>query len=173
MRSSMYVFLDVSIVLIVLFMLQKYKWSTLDPLRQIVHKLFFIYCLSVIVLTIFPVSSMIPQLFYKPLFSMNMNAFSDVFKGYGNYYQQIALNIILFIPFGLLLPMIKKLKGYQVILLGFSFSLMIELIQPLLLFSRISDVTDIITNTTGALLGYLLYLSFKPLLRKIAKAQGE
>ena len=41
MRSSMYVFLDVSIVLIVLFMLQKYKWSTLDPLRQIVHKLFF------------------------------------------------------------------------------------------------------------------------------------
>ena len=83
-----------------------------------------------------------------------------------------SLNIILFIPFGLLLPMIKKLKGYRH-LTWFSFSLMIELIQPLLLYSRISDITDIITNTTGALLGYLLYLSFKPLLRKIAKAQGE
>ena len=33
--------------------------------------------------------------------------------------------------------------------------------------SRSSDITDIITNVVGGIIGYLIYLVFKPLVNKI------
>jgi len=41
-------------------------------------------------------------------------------------------------------------------------SLGIELLQPLIDGSRSSDVTDLITNVVGGVLGYGLYTMFKP-----------
>lgn len=38
----------------------------------------------------------------------------------------------------------------------------IELLQPLISGSRSSDITDIITNVTGGVLGYGFYVMFKP-----------
>lgn len=77
---------------------------------------------------------------------------------YGNYnYFIISLlgNIVLFIPLGLLIPFIYKTKGKFVILIGFCFSLFIELFQ--LMLPRWTDIDDIILNTFGTLIGYLLY----------------
>ena len=51
---------------------------------------------------------------------------------YGNYtYFIISLlgNIVLFIPYGFLLPSLYEIKGKYVVLLGFSLSLFIELSQ--------------------------------------------
>lgn len=77
---------------------------------------------------------------------------------YGNYmYFIISLlgNIILFIPIGFLLPFIYKINSKFIILIGFLFSLFIELFQ--LLLPRWTDIDDIILNTFGTLIGYLLY----------------
>ena len=77
---------------------------------------------------------------------------------YGNYtYFIISLlgNIILFIPIGILLPCLYKIKGKTVILFGFALSLFIELFQ--LFLPRWTDIDDIILNTFGTLIGYLLY----------------
>ena len=67
------------------------------------------------------------------------------------------LNVILFLPLGFLLPALwnsfRKASG--TLLCGFLASLSIELLQ--LFTYRISDVNDLITNSTGALLGYLAY----------------
>jgi len=70
------------------------------------------------------------------------------------------LNVLLFVPFGFILPFfgpnINKLK--YTVLSGFSFSLLIELSQ--LFNNRRTDVDDLITNTLGTLIGYLLFSVF-------------
>ncbi len=74
------------------------------------------------------------------------------------------LNIILFLPFGFLVPMIwKKMRAsYRTVIAGFSFSLLIELSQ--LLNNRRTDIDDLIMNTLGALIGFLIYKIFKKLI---------
>ncbi|MDK2951886.1 MAG: hypothetical protein PWQ77_1551 [Kosmotogales bacterium] len=70
------------------------------------------------------------------------------------------LNILLFVPFGFFLkfiwPDINKLK--YIVLSGFSFSLLIEISQ--LFNHRQTDIDDLILNTLGTLLGYLLFRVF-------------
>lgn len=66
------------------------------------------------------------------------------------------LNIILFMPLGFLLPTIwpqfRTIKNTACT--GFFFSLAIELSQ--LLNHRITDIDDLLMNTLGAIIGYLL-----------------
>ena len=50
---------------------------------------------------------------------------------------------------------LSKIKGKTVILFGFALSLFIELFQ--LFLPRWTDIDDIILNTFGTLIGYLLY----------------
>lgn len=74
----------------------------------------------------------------------------------------LIMNIILFIPIGILLPILWK-KGSsfnQTVLSGFIFSLLIELSQ---LFNwRATDIDDLLMNTFGVMVGYgLYYLLFR------------
>lgn len=70
----------------------------------------------------------------------------------------IVLNILLFVPFGYLLPVLwnKADRWWKTVLLGFALSLTVELLQ---LITRLGmfDVDDLINNTIGAGVGYLLY----------------
>ena len=59
------------------------------------------------------------------------------------------------------------------LLLTLALSLSIELLQPLLNGARRSDITDVITNTLGGLLGYLLFLAFRPLLRRLEPPKAQ
>ena len=71
--------------------------------------------------------------------------------------RSIILNILLFIPFGYLLPsLFPQLRWWQVIIFGFCSSLLIEVLQ---LITRLgyADVDDLINNTLGAAIGWLLY----------------
>lgn len=74
--------------------------------------------------------------------------------------KNIILNIMLFIPFGYLLPcLFPRLCWWQVIPLGFGFSLCIELLK-LLTRLGFADVDDLINNTLGATLGWIAYRMF-------------
>ncbi len=64
-------------------------------------------------------------------------------------------NIGIFMPLGFLPPLLWRLRNGQVLLLGFSVSLTIELMQ--LFLPRSTDVDDLLLNTLGTLLGLLLY----------------
>ena len=68
-----------------------------------------------------------------------------------------VLNAVMFLPLGFLVPLIwKGLASFISILLsGFCFSLLIELSQ--LFSSRATDVDDLIINTLGAGIGFLMY----------------
>ena len=79
-------------------------------------------------------------------------------------------NITMFIPLGIVWPCVfKKLNSHaKVIGAGISVSLLIELLQ-LPFYDRVSDIDDLILNSTGFILGYLIYLLSKFITGKLNK----
>ena len=71
-------------------------------------------------------------------------------------------NIAWFIPWGIFFPLIKKpTPGLgKTVLSGMLLSLVIESLQ-FVLFTGISDIDDVIFNTIGAFVGYLLLKLFQ------------
>ena len=69
-----------------------------------------------------------------------------------------VLNILLFVPLGLLAPILwrRMNKLFNVIGISFFFTLLIEISQ--LLNNRCTDVDDILLNVFGAVIGYVIYL---------------
>lgn len=69
----------------------------------------------------------------------------------------MTLNIIMCVPLGILVPFIWRRNDniFKVGVIGFIFSLLIEISQ---LYSyRSSDIDDLIANTLGAVIGYIIY----------------
>lgn len=68
-------------------------------------------------------------------------------------------NIFAFSPFGFMLPVIteKKRGLFRVVFSTFLFSLVIETSQ-LIMKVGVFDVDDLLLNTVGGLIGYILYL---------------
>ena len=100
---------------------------------------------------------------------MNLVPFIDVLNSRGDFVRQVVLNVIMTIPFGFLIPFIKKenVKLLKIVFYTFLLSLGIELLQPLINGIRSADITDLITNVIGGIIGYVMYLIFKPLATKI------
>ena len=75
--------------------------------------------------------------------------------------MDIVLNLLLFIPFGFILPCLsrKMAHWWAVIPLALCFSFFIEFTQYTAKLGT-ADVDDIINNTLGACIGWLLYLLF-------------
>lgn len=76
-------------------------------------------------------------------------------------------NILIFSPLGFMIPLLEKRlnRGWLVVLLGLSFSIVIELAQTFL-EARVFDVDDLMLNTFGTLLGFVVYAilnSIKPI----------
>lgn len=67
-------------------------------------------------------------------------------------------NVVGFVPFGFILPLIsRRVRGFFLITLsGFTLSLLVEVIQ---LVTKVGcfDVDDMILNTLGAAIGYILF----------------
>lgn len=76
------------------------------------------------------------------------------------WFWQIILNIILFIPFGFLFPIIQPKLSKATIAYGVLFSLAIEIMQYIT-GRGLADIDDLINNTLGAAIGYLIYRAGK------------
>lgn len=91
--------------------------------------------------------------YINPGLNLNLIPFADMLAYPGN----ALLNVALFLPLGLLLPLIwgqfRTMKN--TVLFGFAMSLTIELLQ--ILVGRATDINDLITNTLGAALGFGLW----------------
>ncbi|MFD8639380.1 VanZ family protein [Streptomyces zaomyceticus] len=72
--------------------------------------------------------------------------------------KQLGGNILLGVPFGLLLPLVSpRSRGFvNIALLTVATMLLVELVQGALITGRAFDIDDVLLNTTGALLGYAL-----------------
>lgn len=88
-------------------------------------------------------------------------------------FSTYALNVLLFIPLGFLLPIIwsKFRKIGNVIIVGAGFSFAIEVCQ--LFNHRSTDIDDLLMNTLGVLAGYCIWLAFSKLfnINKISRCE--
>ena len=123
--------------------------------KKIWFATFIIYVAIVLKLTIFRDSTYTDR-------QLNLILFTNLLNVYTNYgvWQFLRLflgNIGWFLPFGFLLPMLlDKNNIIKITMLGFCFSLIIEVSQ--FIFRKgVAEVDDLILNTLGVIIGYLAY----------------
>lgn len=142
--------------------------------KIILNSLFYFYIISLLAVTLFPVpiqwlkeigkyawvNNYIP---FFSIFDILLNENLDVFIKM----KQIIGNVILFIPMWFFIPFIWKSKSYfkNALLTGILCSFLIELFQHiislLLGFNyKITDIDDILLNTIGFAIGFVLYKLF-------------
>ena len=89
-------------------------------------------------------------------------------------WRNIILNIMMFVPFGFLLPLVSK--KFQVFwktyLAGFLFTFLIEITQ-LLFHLGICELDDLMNNTVGAMIGYGFYRLFMFIVKKWKKQETK
>ena len=99
-----------------------------------------------------------------------------------NGFQNLIGNIVLFMPFGFLLPTTflrkndvihsRRTEIWFVLLHGFWLSLGIELFQLITCFGEF-DVDDIMLNCVGVLTGYLVFFHFEKFTQKTQAGQKK
>lgn len=108
------------------------------------------------------------------MFSLRLSNFSDFHASpnivpiintlkevmdYGFYVlKQVGLNILLFVPFGLLVGLLKQ-SGRNILITSLITSVTIETLQYY--NGRFADIDDVIWNISGALIGYLISISYQ------------
>ncbi|MEV5427796.1 VanZ family protein [Streptomyces sp. NPDC052701] len=72
--------------------------------------------------------------------------------------RQVGGNLLLGVPFGVLVPVVapRTRRILRVVLLTAVVMLLVEFAQGAMITGRAFDIDDVILNTTGALIGYLL-----------------
>lgn len=133
-----------------------HKFRVKDAGRSLLYFLFSCYLAAVYHLTGLPTVLFVT-------FDININLIPT--ELFGKELILSLLNIAMFVPLGFFLPLLwkKYRKFHRAMLLGLGATVFIELAQ--LLTYRATDINDVITNSIGAFVGYLLYL----LLRKVPK----
>ncbi|GAA2507602.1 hypothetical protein Ahu01nite_059070 [Winogradskya humida] len=125
--------------------------------RHFIGTTLTVYALSVIAVTIFPIHP-------HPASYWAGDPFSDMLRWIPGDVDgpSFTLNVIMFIPFGILLPLLwRGSDGYLPMLLRSGLaSATIELAQLVLGLTvgsrRTVDINDLIANTAGALIGLLI-----------------
>lgn len=131
---------------------------------------FLCYCLSLIYLTLLWYW---PDITFRPeWYFLNLRPFVWVTETYemgtAKMLEQLALNIGMFIPLGLLLPMVFPglRRFWKTALLALLTTVLIETLQYFM--GRSADIDDVIMNFAGGMLGYLLFALCSRLFGKCA-----
>lgn len=165
--GNMLFFVLVSLPLIIFIRIRIMKNKEKDNKREFIVILFIAYLVGIASQTILPdvkfsQSSMeiIPQfgtgLNLQPFLVISQTKYEVFVNGNINYFLINFLgNILIFMPLGFLLPFIWKKKFIFTSFIGFSISAFIEFVQ--LFIARGSDVDDLMLNTLGTILGYMVF----------------
>lgn len=135
-----------AILLIPIFLIL--NWSFFHSFRKsLLYYIFSVYLCGVYAVVGLP---SLPDLTLD--FNINLVPFLYMFSDL----DQTLLNVLLFAPLGLFLPLFWRYfrKLSRTLFFGFCFSLLIELLQ--IFTFRATDINDLMTNTLGTLLGWIL-----------------
>lgn len=122
-----------------------------------------VYLFAYVLVAILSVTS-IPSIYHFSIDPIiNLVPFIDITTNFHQY----ALNVLLFVPVGFLLPMLweRFQKKHVTFLCGFLLSLFIEILQ--LFNNRVTDIDDLLMNTAGTIVGYFLWMLVKKRFSKI------
>lgn len=151
--------------LIYFIIFQKYLKKE-ETIYIIKFSLMYIYLFLVLCVTILPIDFTLDLKWQYhssiEVTYIHTKPFNDLMSGYYGASQQIILNIIMTIPFGFLYPCLKKNPNIvKTVISTFLLSFTIELLQLIttifLLHHRSCDITDLITNVIGGIIGFIIY----------------
>ncbi|MBB5174198.1 VanZ family protein [Texcoconibacillus texcoconensis] len=136
--------------------------------------IYYIYILFVLAYTQFPIYLTTPPelaMSAEELLSYNVNLTPDILSILS---EPGILNVVMTVPFGFGLCFLKQVSLKKIILWGFSFSFILESLQLInMMITRYSfrsfDINDLLFNTLGAVIGYLLFILFAKSFLKIVK----
>ncbi len=180
LRADFLYLVSIPLYLIILVVSAKKKVSSR---KHIIIFLFFVYCLAVISVTLFPlpVQKSVLERRRSPDYPNRKHNFVPIVNlvkaaglaDFRTVARVMGGNVLLFIPLGVLLPVLNtRFNSLSSILLcGILGSLTIEgsqlLISLMLGFNyRSFDVDDIILNTLGAIIGYCFLRLLAPAVEK-------
>ncbi|MFS0781787.1 VanZ family protein [Bacillus sp. 1P06AnD] len=167
------------------------KHKKVDWLKQLFKFFFALYICMVISVTLFPLALWIDFDLERFKYSMNLIPFIAIVKDINQVgvaydgdslfmikliIRNVGGNIVMFIPLGILLPIVsEKIKTFKHVLLGgVTFSLIIECFQCVetLLggFGRTVDIDDVLLNTVGTIIGFLIYKVASTIAKRIKGA---
>lgn len=143
------------------------KCNTSDKKREIIMLIFLLYMIALTSQAILP------------KFVIDLDGIHNIergthrinlvpFKFLGDIYNETILkgdivfflinivgNIVLFVPLGFCFPLLWNIPYDKVMLIGFCYSLFIELTQ--MFMPRVSDVDDLILNYIGVVIGVFIH----------------
>ena len=84
------------------------------------------------------------------------------------------LNVLFMVPFGFGLPFVTNFRMKKVIVAGLLLSIGIEFLQLVTGFTanttfRVADINDLIYNTVGVAVGYMLFVGFVRIFRHVSR----
>ena len=142
--------------------------------------IFYIYLVAVLDYTLFQFQSLILLKHFMPNLVLHglaagksLNLFPLVSLTPGDLKTSL-LNILLLVPFGFGLPFIANIRMKKIVVVGALFSIAIEFLQLITglmakITFRVADINDVIFNTVGVAIGYILFLGFAKIYRHIAR----
>jgi glycopeptide antibiotics resistance protein len=125
--------------------------------RRVTVTVFLLYAASVVAVTVFPIRIRSAAYWADEPWRTTIHLIPGEVDG-----PSFVLNVIMFIPLGVLLPLLwprlDAVRGLAACAAGASLAIeLIQLVLGLILGSRRTvDVNDLIANTAGALLGLLI-----------------
>ena len=133
--------------------------------------IFYVYIVKVLDYTLFQFQSLLLLKYFMPGLILNGQTAGEninlipLVTLTSQDLKTSLLNILLLIPFGFGMPFITDLRMKKIVVIGALFSISIELMQLITGFMakttfRIADINDVIFNTVGAAIGYILFFGF-------------
>lgn len=151
---------DIVVMIFIYWKILYPRWSKYETNALVWHTVFYLYICIVIGWTLMPVFVHLTYAFDGVYDNLNLLPFSDWIYGYGSFRRETVYNMMLFIPFGFIAQRALK-RPYRITLLyGALFSFIIELSQLLFTSDRVCDITDVINNTLGTLVGIVLFILY-------------
>lgn len=128
--------------------------------KTLINCTFLFYILGVLCVTFIVRETMVlrtPE--NRGLILQPFREFEEMMNGtHFFWFKQIFLNVLLFVPFGILLPMVSRYFKNPIVTLitGCLFSGIIEIMQYVT-GRGLTEVDDVVTNTIGAAVGVVMY----------------
>jgi glycopeptide antibiotics resistance protein len=141
--------------------------------------IFYIYIVKVLDYTLFQFQSLVVLRYFTPDLILNgqtaeqsMNLIPLITLTSQDL-ETSLLNILLLIPFGFGLPFVTNFRMKKTIVMGALFSIFIEFMQRITglianIMFRVADINDVIFDTVGVAIGYILFIGFVRIYRHIS-----
>jgi glycopeptide antibiotics resistance protein len=130
--------------------------------RRLVLFAMFIYAIFVLVITItpqMPGSGFVRRLVDRLLYEVHTRG---ILPGLDFLHIEFVGNIVMFVPLGIFAALLLPRKAWWVLLLlGTAFSGAIEFFQGTFLPGRVPEVRDLVSNSTGFLIGAALSIALR------------